>query len=175
MTTITELTNRVISPTRRPQREPKREVLTERIRPGSRIARSSTYEIEVFNHFWGCREDLSIRQIVRFRNRLLEGEITLSDGRRLLLEIKLRMGWLKACQAEYQVRSYLRRYNADNKPVDGAIVVFEEFSGDWNKKKGEAKNLWGWEAWYLHHAYGIDGIRMDLLRLRNGELTGYPP
>src|SRR5262245_49802810 len=102
-------------------------------------------------------------------------KLTLSDGRRLAVEVKLRMNWLKACQAEWEFRHFLKRTEeAKNNPVHGAIVIFQEFSGDWAKKSKKAESLWGWEAWYLHYCDSIDGKRMDLLRLSGGELEGYP-
>jgi hypothetical protein len=37
---------------------------------------------------------------MRFKNSLVDGELVLSDGTRLPIEIKWRMNWMKACQAE---------------------------------------------------------------------------
>jgi hypothetical protein len=97
-----------------------------------------------------------------------------------VIEVKLRMNWLKACQSEHQFRQFLKSTKeAKTNLVDGAIVFFEDFSGDWGKKTKKAKNVWGWEGWYLRHCAAVDGKRMDLLRLskealQEYQLQGYP-
>ena len=89
----------------------------------------------------------------------------------------MRMNWLKACQSEYQFRQFLKR--TKEAETNGAIVFFEDFSGDWGKKTKKAKNVWGWEGWYLRYCNAVDGKRMDLLRLweaapQRYQLQGYP-
>lgn len=63
----------------------------------------------------------------------------------------------------------------DPKPftVDGGIVIFEEFSGDWNRKAGCRLLENGWSHWYRGHSE-VDGFRVDLLRLRAGKLDAFP-
>jgi hypothetical protein len=114
--------------------------------------------------------------VSRFKNRLVDGQIVLADGRRLVIELKLRMNWLKACQSEWQFRHFLKRFDGGGPaiPVHGAIVFFEEFSGDWDRPKAKRRNVWGWEAWYLYYRDAIDGKPMDLVRLRGGVMAGYP-
>ena len=81
---------------------------------------------------------------------------------------------MKACQAEWQIRHFLRVAN-EEKPSDrrGGIVVFEEFSADWARKSGSRALPNGWSKWYLFHA-SLDGVRVDLLRFRGGKLHGFP-
>jgi hypothetical protein len=133
------------------------------------------YEMSVFNFFFENRTDLGIRSVVRFKNILVDGQLTLTDGRRLLVEVKYRMNWLKACQSEWEVRQFLKRYAKPDAGVfHGAIVVFERFSGDWDRQAARAKNKWGWEAWYLYHHDNIVGKPMELLMLWDGRFEGYP-
>lgn len=77
------------------------------------------------------------------------------------------MGWLKACQAGWQIRAFLQRREAKERPpISGGLVFFEEFTGrDWKAK--------GWEYWYAGHS-NIDGYRVDLLRLKDGKLETFP-
>jgi hypothetical protein len=176
MNTISDLTSRVITPTDRVRREGQEDILSCPIPLGNKTARYATYEVEVFNFLLHHKDVLAIQSVTKFTNLLVDGQVLLSNGRRLVIEIKLRMNWLKACQSEWQFRQFLRRFNKHEKtnPVHGAIVFFEEFSGDWNKRKGKARNVWGWEAWYLFYRDAVAGKRMDLLMLCNEELRGYP-
>ena len=142
---------------------------------GKRTARHSTYEIEVFNFLYGNKDSLGIRSVSRFKNRLVDGQIVLEDGRRLVIELKLRMNWLKACQSEWQFRHFLKRFDSGKpSPPTGAIIFFEEFSGDWARARANRRNLFGWEVWYLYYRDSIDGKPMDLVRLRDGVMEGYP-
>jgi hypothetical protein len=81
---------------------------------------------------------------------------------------------MKACQAEWQIRHFLRAGN-EEKPLHwrGGIVVFEEFSADWARRIGSRALENGWNHWYLLHA-DLDGVRVDLLRFRRGKLHGFP-
>jgi len=58
-------------------------------------------------------------------------------------------------------------------PVDGGIVVFEEFSGDWNRQAACRLLENVWSHWYRGHA-DVDGSRLDLLRFRAGKVEGFP-
>jgi hypothetical protein len=176
MNTISELTNRAITPTNHSRREGQEQILSCPIPLGNKTARHATYEIEAFNFLWDHKDELGIQSVTRFTNLLVDGQILLTDGSRLVIEIKLRMNWLKACQSEWQFRHFLKRFKKDEDTnlVHGSIVFFEEFTGDWNRRKGKAKNVWGWEGWYLFYRDAIAGKRMDLLMLCNEELQGYP-
>jgi hypothetical protein len=74
------------------------------------------------------------------------------------------MNWEKACQAEWQLRHFLKRSEAKDNPVSSGLVFFEEFSGDW-KRQVKCRFLEnGWNHWYRGHSE-VDGFRLDLLRL----------
>ena len=175
MKTISDLTSQLIRPTGKESNKEKVTLLTCPIPLGKKIARHATYEVEVFNFLLDHKDTLGIQSVIKFTNLLVDGQIVLSDGRRLVIEVKLRMNWLKACQSEWQFRKFVKgTKEAKTNRVDGAIVFFEDFLGDWNKKSKKAKNLWGWEAWYLYHCESVDDRRMDLVKLYNGKLQGYP-
>jgi len=80
---------------------------------------------------------------------------------------------LKACQAEWEFRRFLKRTDQRPFSVDGGIVFFEEFSGDW-KRKAEGRSFEnGWSHWYRGHSE-VEGLRVDLLRLCAGKLDAFP-
>jgi hypothetical protein len=89
------------------------------------------------------------------------------------VEIKYRMNWLKAGQAEWEFRRFIKRINRRPFPVDGGIVFFEQFSGDWKRRAGRRFFENGWSHWYRGHAE-VEGLRVDLLRLHDGVLDGFP-
>jgi hypothetical protein len=84
------------------------------------------------------------------------------------------MNWLKACQACAQFGRFLNvTREAKKNPVDGAIVIFERFSGDWAGHARSRQIADGWDRWYDGYNE-VDGKRVDLLMLCDGELNGYP-
>jgi hypothetical protein len=137
------------------------------------------YEDKVFNYLFDNREPLGIREVFKLENYLVDGLIQLDDEL-FIIEIKYRMNWLKACQADWQISNFLKRKDKlEEKGIPtGAIVFFEEFSGDWDKtaKKRKFKN--GWSIWYKDNAHSeVDNdniIKVHLIRFSNGELGVFP-
>lgn len=171
MRTIFELISREISAEAKDRGKPKVETLTAGIASRSEKLHDK-YEAEVFNFLLANRDGLGIKSVMKFTNHLVDGAVELSDSRRLTVEIKFRMNWEKACQAEYQFRNFLRRHGKEI-PVDGGLVIFEEFSGDWQRQPACRQVQNGWNFWYMAHSK-VDDLRLDLLRLRNRELEGFP-
>src|SRR5215218_4921999 len=62
----------------------------------------AAYEIEVFNFLLAEKEHLGIAQVERAKNFRVDGVLTLADSQKVAVEIKYRMDWEKACQAESQ-------------------------------------------------------------------------
>src|SRR4051812_32685725 len=97
-TTLSEITSRLYVPEKKVPKPPEMKVL---IAPMA--AKSSklhdAYEAEVFNYLLANREPLGIKKVFQFKNLWVDGAVELSNNRRLALEIKFRMNWLKACQA----------------------------------------------------------------------------
>src|SRR5206468_1752662 len=61
MKTISELSSRTITPTKKHRREETAEILTCRIEAGNRTARHATYEAEVFNFLFDNKAALGIQ------------------------------------------------------------------------------------------------------------------
>ncbi len=78
------------------------------------------------------------------------------------------MNWEKACQACAQVGWFRTRGN----PIDGGIVIFEEFTADWAREKVRWRVEPGWSYFYTDH-HRVEGVRVDLLRLRAGKLESF--
>jgi hypothetical protein len=129
--------------------------------------------MDVFNFLFENRGALGIENVLVFKNLLLDGAIVLTNGHRLGLEIKLRMNWEKACQAEWEFRNFLKRPEAKNNSIAGGIVVFEEFSADWQRlfKVRDFRN--GWSHWYYGHSQ-VEGLQIDLLQFDGKKFEGFP-
>ena len=126
---------------------------------------SAAYEAAVFNFLLSRKTSLGIAETWRCKNVRVDGLLDLNNGTRLGLEIKYRMNWEKACQANSQIRWFLNHREAKTRRLTSAIVVFEEFSGDWARKAPSRFLENGWNYWYTDH-HDLDGFRVDLVRLR---------
>lgn len=133
----------------------------------------ATFEVEVFNFVFANRERLGVSSITRCRNVRVDGLIDLADGQRLALEVKYRMNWEKACQACSQFSWFVKRADAVERPVDGAIVVFRDFSADWARRSPSRLLENGWNYWYTDH-HEVEGRPCNLVRLRDGTLESFP-
>jgi hypothetical protein len=134
----------------------------------------SRYEYHVFKFLLENKDTLGIQTVFKFENLRVDGAILLLDKRRLAIEIKLRMNWMKACQAQYQFGRFLLTDEAKTHPaVSGAIVFFEDFEGNGWEKRPKYKVLEdGWNNWYTSH-FKVEGHRLDLFRLRQQEFDCY--
>jgi hypothetical protein len=126
----------------------------------------------VFNFLLANQVTLGIKSVLKFTALLVDGAIELLDGKRLTVEIKYRMNWEKACQAEWQFRHFLKTVEAKDNPVNGGLVCFEEFSGDWKRQVKRRLLENGWNHWYRSHSE-VDGFRLGLLRFCGGSLESF--
>jgi hypothetical protein len=172
MATLSEMIGRHITPEAKDTNKPRVDSLSAPIH-GKGEKPHARYEAEVFNFLLTNKELLGIKSVLKFTALIVDGAVELMDGKRLTVEIKFRMNWGKACQAEWQFRTFLKRAARRPFPVDGGLVFFEEFSGDWNRKAGCRLMENGWSHWYRGHSE-VDGLRLDLLRLRAGDLKSFP-
>jgi hypothetical protein len=53
------------------------------------------------------------------------------------------------------------------------LVVFDEFSRDWLRKKSAWQLENGWNFWYSDHQ-DLEGLRVDLICFRRGVFEAYP-
>ncbi len=174
MATLSELISRCIIPEAKGDHKPSVQILSAPIHARSEKPQDQ-YETEVFNFLLAKpnQEELGIKKVMKFTALLVDGAVELMDDKRLTVEIKFCMNWLKACQAEWQFRRFLKRIDRRPFAVDGGIVFFEEFSGDWKRRGGGRLFENGWSHWYRGHSE-VEGLRLDLLRRRDGKLEGFP-
>lgn len=127
------------------------------------------FERRLFQYLLEQKKPLGIAKVFRFKNALLDGGLALEDGRFVLVEVKYRMNWAKACQAQWQFQGFVqspigRKYRSRHR-----IVFFEEFSGDWARASRQYQR--GWTNWYLDHCGAPQAeLRFDLVRFAEGRL-----
>lgn len=133
----------------------------------------AAYEVEVFNYLLACKEQLGVRDVWRCRSIRIDGLLDLENGQRVGLEVKYRMNWEKACQAGHQFSWFRKHPDAAARPIDSGVVVFEQFSGHWARRKKSWLLESGWNFWYMDHQ-DVDGFRVDLVRLLDGTFDSLP-
>jgi hypothetical protein len=135
------------------------------------------FERQVFRYLRTHSSEQGIKKVSKLENVLVDGTLVLKNRRRcLVVEAKYRMGWLKACQAGWQVGKFLRLPEGRQSRVTGALIIFGGFSGDWAQRRKGKRTENGWFHWYAGHADlpGRPGFRLDLVRFRRGRLEGCP-
>jgi hypothetical protein len=172
MATLSELISRRITPEAKTPNKSRSEILSTWVHAKSQRP-ADEYEADIFNFLLANKEVLGIKNVWKFTALVVDGAVELVDDKRLAVEIKFRMNWTKACQAKWQFRRFLKRTDHKPFPVDGGIVFFEEFSADWNRQADSRFLENGWSSWYRGHAE-VEGLRLDLLRLRGGKLDAFP-
>src|SRR5579885_2804322 len=105
MPTIAELLDQEFTPETFVRRPPCVTTLTTPMSLAAGAKRFSEYEAEVFNFLLENKKCLGIKAVLTFKNLLVDGAIVLANDKRLAIEIKLRMNWEKACQAEWEFRN----------------------------------------------------------------------
>jgi hypothetical protein len=133
--TIAELISLTVSPEERDRRKPVVTPLAAPLCCPDSAKPPRKFECEVFNFLLEKREALGVETVFKFKNLFVDGAVLLSDGRRLAVEVKLRMNWTKALQAESEFKRFLLTPEAKANPVSGVVVFFEAFQGDgWHRK-----------------------------------------
>lgn len=171
--TIAELISLPVSPEERNRRKPVVTPLDAPLCLPDTAKLPRKFECEVFNFLLANKAALGVETVFRFKNLFVDGAIRLTDGRRLAVEVKLRMNWTKALQAESEFRRFLLTPEAKANPVSGVVVFFEAFQGDgWHRRAKSRLLENGWNHWYANYAR-IAGHRADLFRLSEGTFEDY--
>ena len=132
----------------------------------------ASYEASVFNFLYAHKHELGIRDVWKCRAVRIDGLLDLDDGQRVVLEVKYRMNWEKACQACAQFSWFLRHPEAQSPSPTGALVVFEEFARDWARRSPRRLLEEGWNYWYTDHG-DVEGRPAHLARIRDGTYESY--
>ena len=121
----------------------------------------ASYETSVFNFLYARKHELGVRDVWKCRAVRIDGLLDLDDGQRVMLEVKYRMNWEKACQACAQFSWFFRHPEAQSPSPTGALVVFEEFTADWARRSPTRLLEEGWNYWYTDHSDVEDARRIS--------------
>ncbi len=148
--------------------------LDARLRRGGGVP--GRFERQVFRYLSEHKQEHGIKSVSKLGNVLVDGTLMLKNRRCLVVEAKYRMGWLKACQAGWQVGKFLRLPEGRRCRASGALIIFGGFSGDWARRRKGKSTENGWFHWYAGHAElpGRPRFRLDLVRFRRGRLEACP-
>jgi hypothetical protein len=122
MPTMSELIGRMITPEAKDCHRPTVVAISSPIDANTEKAYGQ-YEADVFNFLLANKESLGIKVVMKFAALLVDGAVELIDGRRFTVEVKFRMNWEKACQAEWQFRTFVKQTDVRPFPVDGGIAA----------------------------------------------------
>lgn len=122
-----------------------------------KVKRRQAFEEEVFSYLYVLETHRKLKAVYPFENMCVDGAIKLTNDKAIILEIKHSLGWLRACNARVQIQRLRKDVNMWNyftskvaKNIDGALIVFKEFSGDWKHSwlDGRSKFQKGWHQFY---------------------------
>jgi hypothetical protein len=121
-----------------------------------KVDRKTEFEAEVLFYLESHKKELGIEVVFPFNNMCVDGALLLSSKQAIVLEIKHSLAWLRACNARVEVQNMCKNpkmwklYTEKvSKKVDGALIVFKEFSADW-KSPWKKRNIpqRGWHQFY---------------------------
>jgi hypothetical protein len=136
------------------------------------------FERETFGYLFENKDKLGIKEVYKLTNMLLDGAVRLEDGRLILLEFKYVMNCYNSSRARLEVEGFMaeKLYTqflpALSNP-ERALVIFENFSGDWNRRTKDHKNLNGWTLFYEEENLlrkELKVIPIDIAQLTGKEL-----
>lgn len=151
MAKLTELIDTITEPTEKyVSKSPSIESIKPQVKPYKSAAKR--FETNVFNFLSSNRTELGIANVSRLLNQRIDGIIETESSELLLLEIKYVMNWDNACRCNCQFEQYFKISKDQSQKCKRGIVIFEEFSGDWNRRPDKRKLEKGWHNWYQEHA-----------------------
>ena len=98
------------------------------------------FENKVIIFLFKNRKDLGISKIYRLKNCRVDALLKLDNGDVILAEFKYALNWVKVCNARVEFQDYFaygfykKKYNPE-KPPTKALIVFDNFSKDWEKNR----------------------------------------
>lgn len=100
----------------------------------------------------------------------------------ILLEMKYALNWKNCCNARVEVQRFIEKgFNEqipEKQQLESALIIFDHFSGDWERKTKNPKHENGWHLFYDEEELlrnKLPTIPMDIAQLTEEErLTGAP-
>ena len=114
------------------------------------------FENEVLSYLRENKENLGIEEAYALKNMLVDSALKLNNGQLILLEIKYALNWHNACNARVQILRFVTEKVYEHLPTsevpEKALIVFDHFSGGWDRKPKNNKYENGWNHFYEEEA-----------------------
>jgi hypothetical protein len=124
------------------------------------VKRKNKFEKSVFYYLETHKKEHGIETVFPFQSMRVDGALLLSNGQAIVLEIKQRLAWLRACNARIELQTMrtnpkMWKLYVDkvSEKVDGGLIIFEQFSADWENpwvKRNISQR--GWHQFYSEEA-----------------------
>lgn len=116
----------------------------------------SKFEKRAFIHLFDNVEKHAIEKIFVANNMRVDGLLELDDGKVILLEMKYRLNWFKSSNARVEFQTFVTdpliqkefQKHFPEKQPEGALIIFERFSHDWEKRTWNSLHEDGWSLFY---------------------------
>jgi hypothetical protein len=133
------------------------------------------FENKVLIYLFENRNQLGISEIYRLDNCRVDALLKLDDSEVVLAEFKYALNWYTACNARTEIQSYIEgkfHENIPEKLPTKALIIFDHFSRDWDRRKNSFKYKNGWSYFYEEEERfrgNFPRISVDIAQLQEKE------
>ena len=141
------------------------------------LKKTDQFEKDVFTFLFKNKSKLGIDKLFRIYNCRIDGALKLRDRSEfVLLEIKYRLNWFKACNARIEFQLFNNHFVnkltfIDRNEIHSGLIIFEEFSGDWKKQAKKRKRKNGWYLFYEEENFlKSNDFKIDIGQFKDNKL-----
>jgi len=110
------------------------------------------FENKVLTYLFENKNALGIEEVYALEKMLIDAAIKLFGGKLILIEVKYALNWRNCCNARVEFQRFIGEKLYENLPIDKfperALIVFDHFSGDWDRKSKAHTLKNGWNFFY---------------------------
>ncbi|MCB0561262.1 MAG: hypothetical protein H6573_08865 [Lewinellaceae bacterium] len=131
------------------------------------------FETNALNFLDQNRSRLQIRNLFRLKNSLVDGFVETEQGTGIAIEFKYALNWNKSNVARSQIinfSNYEIYKQLDVKKPNLGLIVFNHFSGDWNRVSGNRDIPNGWLQFYYEQRGYDQFFKIQILQLFENHL-----
>ena len=154
------------------RKSPKKEEIVD-LQKASEIG-AYQFESDCINFLLRKKNELGIDSIFRVQNGFIDCYATLNNNTGLAIEFKLILDWDKSNIARSQINCFClqKTYDLINLPEpEFGIIIFHQFTRDWNKKTEKREQANGWyQFYYEQNIYNEIFKKIHILQLENDKL-----
>ena len=137
-----------------------------------KISTPIKFEQDVLEFLYRNITPLGITNIYSLENMYLDAALELEGNRLILLEFKFALNWRTACNARIEIQRFMQEKFFEKAPLnkmpEKALIIFDHFSGNWNRTSIGHKLENGWNFFYEEENVlrkGVSTIPIDIAQL----------